>query len=409
VKSFHVQYDRRKFLKRSAFVSLSSLVPAFLARSVAAADAGPDDRTLVVIQLDGGNDGLNTVVPFADELYAKYRKELRINPAEVLKLDEAVGLHPQMKPAADLFQAGQLAIVQGVGYPNPNRSHFESMAIWHHARLAADDHDGIGWLGRTADAWSQPGATSTGSIYVGTEAPAVALRGRRAAALSLENENDLKLSPTVQPISALAKSANDQPAGELSAFVHRAVDQSYSAAKRFSETPTAQAGGNDGYPTTKLGQKLRLISKLVKLDGGTRLFYASQTGYDTHSTQAFTHAQLLREFAAALKAFLDDLAAARLDERVVVLAFSEFGRRVDENASAGTDHGAAGPVFLAGAPVRGGVLNPHPSLSDLDREDLKMHVDFREVYAALLERWLKVDSASILGGMFTPFDCVRAH
>jgi uncharacterized protein (DUF1501 family) len=403
MKNSKTQLQRREFLKRSALISLSPLVPAFLARSVAAADASPDDRTLVVIQLDGGNDGLNTVVPFADELYGKYRKELRIKSEEVLKLDVAVGLHPQMKPAADLFQAGKLAIVQGVGYPNPNRSHFESMAIWHHARLAADDHDGIGWLGRTADAWLKPGAASAGSIYVGNEAPAVAIRGRRAQALSLENETDLKLAPSIRPNNAPADSSSD-----LSAFVHRAVDQSYSAAKRFSETPAAQAGANDGYPASKLGQKLRLISKLLKLGGGTRIYYASQIGYDTHSAQAFTHAQLLREFAAALKAFLDDLAAARLDERVVLLAFSEFGRRVDENASAGTDHGAAGPVFLAGAPVRGGVLNRHPPLDDLDREDLKMQVDFREVYAALLSRWLEVDSTAILGGTFTPFDCLSA-
>jgi uncharacterized protein (DUF1501 family) len=396
------QHDRREFLKRSAIVSLSPFMPAFLSRSVSAEDSMPDSRVLVVIQLDGGNDGLNTVVPFADELYARYRKELRIRAGEVLKLDSAVGLHPQMKPAADLFQAGKLAVVQGVGYPNPNRSHFESMAIWHHARLSGDDHDGIGWLGRTADVWSQSGTPPASSVYVGSEAPAVALRGRRAAALSLDSEADLKLAPVVHSVKFPVQAADD-----LSTFVQRAVGQSYAAARRFSETATAKSGANDGYPATKLGQKLRLISKLVKMDGGTRIFYASQTGYDTHSAQAFTHAQLLRELAGALKAFFDDLAASRLDERVVVLAFSEFGRRVEENASAGTDHGAAGPVFLAGKPIRGGVLTDHPSLSKLDSGDLEMQVDFREIYGALITGWLEVDSATILGGTFAPFNCLR--
>jgi uncharacterized protein (DUF1501 family) len=396
--------NRRQFLRQSALVSLSPLVPAFLARSVVAADARADDRTLIVIQLDGGNDGLNTVVPFADELYARHRKELLIKPQDVLKLDANVGLHPQMKPAADLFESGRLGIVQGVGYPNPNRSHFESMAIWHHACIASDDHDGIGWLGRTADTWTKPGAQPSGSIYVGAEAPPVALRGRRAQVLSLENEADLRLASAVEPKTMVPEAADD-----LAAFVHRAVDQSYAAARQFSASPAAQAGSNDGYPASKLGQKLRLISKLMKLKGGTRLYYASQSGYDTHSAQAFTHAQLLREFAAALKAFLSDLQAAKLDDRVVVLAFSEFGRRVEENASAGTDHGAAGPVFLAGTPVRGGVLNRHPSLSGLDAGDLKMQVDFREVYAALLQNWLAVAPDAILRKPFVPFDCLRVR
>lgn len=400
---YFTDLNRRQFLKRSALVSLSPLVPAFLARSVAAADARPDDRTLVVIQLDGGNDGLNTVVPFADELYAKNRKELFLKPAEVLKLDAHVGLHPQMKPAADLFESGRLAVVQGVGYPNPNRSHFESMAIWHHARIASDDHDGIGWLGRTADSWTKPGGPASGSIYVGAEAPPVALRGRRANLLSLENEADLKLAAAVVPQPAAPSAAND-----LNAFVHRAVDQSYAAALQFSDSPNAQAGANDGYPGSKLGQKLRLISRLLKLGGGTRIYYASQSGYDTHSVQAYQHGQLLRELAGALKAFLDDLRAAKLDGRVVVLAFSEFGRRVDENASAGTDHGAAGPIFLAGSPVRGGVLNRHPSLADLDAGDLKMQVDFREIYATLVQNWLSVPPDPILREPFAPFDCLRA-
>lgn len=390
---------RREFLKQSALVSLAPLVPTFLGRSVARADVRPDERTLVVIQLDGGNDGLNTVIPWADEAYGKHRRELRIAEKDVLKLDDHVGLHPQMKPAMQLFEQQKLSVVQGVGYPNPNRSHFESMAIWHHARREERTHDGIGWLGRATDA-TRHGNGIPDSIYVGSEAIPVALRGRRANAVSLENEADLKLAGTIG--AGVTDGDSD-----VAAFVSRTVAESYAAAKRFSESSDAQAGGAEGYPQSKLGQKLKLVAKLLKLGGGTRIYYVSQSGYDTHAAQLFTHSQLLREFATALKAFVDDLAASGLGDRAVVLAFSEFGRRVAENGSAGTDHGVAGPVFLAGAPVAGGVIGTHPSLDDLDAGDLKMAVDFRRLYASLLDNWLGIPSADVLGEAYEPVKILR--
>jgi uncharacterized protein (DUF1501 family) len=393
---------RRQFLQQSALVSLTPLVPSFLARSAMAASGQPDERVLVVIQLDGGNDGLNTVIPFADPLYARYRRELRIRTDQVIKLDDAVGLHPQMKPAAELLEDGRLAIVHGVGYPNPNRSHFESMAIWHHARLDSRDHDSIGWLGRAADGIKQQSAKAGDSVYLGSEAVPVALRGRRASNISLQDESDLKLTA---PIS----STNSSPGGasDVAAFVQRSLADSFDAARRFEHSSAGAAASKDKYPQSKLGEKLRLVSKLLKLGGRTRIYYLSQSGYDTHAAQLFTHLQLLDEFADALKAFLDDLKSAKLDDRVVVLAFSEFGRRVEENGSAGTDHGAAGPVFLAGAPVRAGVIGEHPSLADLDQGDLKMTIDFRRVYAGLLQPWLRVDAASVLGQSFEPLACVK--
>jgi uncharacterized protein (DUF1501 family) len=386
---------RRQFLQQSALVSLAPLVPAFVARSASAANLSSDDRVLVVIQLDGGNDGLNTVIPFADENYARFRRELRVKTEDVLKLDTAIGFHPAMKAAADLLQDGRLAIIQGVGYPNPNRSHFESMAIWHHARLVTGDHDGNGWLGRTADLL-QPRKTSTAdSCYIGTEAIPVALRGRRANPVSLQNEADLKLT-------AAEEVAGPEPtdSSDIAAFVQRSVAQSFDAARQFRESTEVRATSGDGYPGTKLAEKLQLVAKLLRFGGGTRIYYVSQPGYDTHAAQGYQHAQLLREFAGGLKAFLNDLKAAQLEQRVIVLAFSEFGRRVEENGSAGTDHGAAGPVFLAGSGIRGGVIGKHPSLIDLDQGDLKMEIDFRQVYATLLERWLGVNSKQALGNDF---------
>lgn len=387
-------YSRRDFLKRSGLVSLSPLVPSFLARSLRADDLKTDDRILVVIQLDGGNDGLNTVIPFTDEAYSKNRRELRIPDKEILKLNDSLGLNPGMKPAAKLFEEGQLAIVQGVGYPNPNRSHFESMAIWQHAKTDESQHDSIGWLGRTCDCIRKEGSSVPDSIYLGSEAVPVAIRGRRANPAAFENESDLALVGTVPEVTGASAVEND-----ISAFVERTVDNSFRAAKQFAESKDA-AKQTATYPETKLARKLKLMSRLIKLGGGTRIFYASQSGYDTHSAQLYTHRQLLSEFAGAVGAFLTDLKESKLDDRVVVMAFSEFGRRVDENASAGTDHGAAGPVFVAGSSVKGGLIGNHPSLTDLDEGDLKMQCDFRRVYASLLDRWLGVESKTVLGGPF---------
>jgi uncharacterized protein (DUF1501 family) len=196
--------------------------------------------------------------------------------------------------------------------------------------------------------------------------------------------------------------AGSQPADspDIAAFVQRSLAQSYDAARRFRESTDAKNTAEANYPGTKLGEKLKLVAKMLKLGGGTRIFYVSQSGYDTHAAQLYPHADLLREFAGGLKAFLNDLKSAKLDECVVVLAFSEFGRRVQENGSAGTDHGAAGPVFLAGPKIRAGLVGKSPSLTDLDQGDLKMSIDFRQVYATLLNQWLAVDSRILLQEQF---------
>jgi uncharacterized protein (DUF1501 family) len=273
------------------------------------------------------------------------------------------------------------------------------MAIWHHARLASSEHDTIGWLGRTADVLKRPESSPADSVYIGAEAVPVALRGRRANSVSLETAADLKL------VADVAAKEVPHDATDLSAFVQRSLEASYEAARRFSQSA---AGPATGYPATQLAGKLHLIAQLLKLGGGTRIYYASQPGYDTHSTQAYQHTRLLREFSAALAAFLNDLKAAGLEERVIVMAFSEFGRRVQENGSAGTDHGAAAPLFLAGGGVRGGLVGRHPSLTDLDRGDLKMSIDFRQVYATLLTNWIGASAEKVLGQSFSQLDCLQS-
>jgi uncharacterized protein (DUF1501 family) len=386
--------SRRDFLKSSTLLALAPTVPVFLARTARAATPQRDGRVLVVIQLDGGNDGINTVVPFADEGYAKHRKALRLAKERLVKVNDQVGLHPALQEFGKLLEAGRLAVVQGVSYPNPSRSHFQSMAVWHSARRDPEEHNQIGWLGRGLD-----GAGSGASaLLVGSGPPPVAIRGRRSVASAIERVEDFILNAGADPRKALA---GEEPADDLSAFVRRSMLDAYASADRLAEV----AGGKDGearYPQSGLASRLRLVARLLKAGLGPRVFYTLQPGYDTHSAQLFAHSNLLFELSGAVKAFLDDLTAAKLADRVAVLLFSEFGRTVKENGSAGTDHGTAGPVFLAGAPVRGGLVGATPSLLDLDPKhgDLRRSLDFRQVYAAILEDWLGLPAQEALGGTY---------
>jgi len=387
-------------LRSSSLIALGSSVPGFLARSARAASPERDGRALVVIQLDGGNDGINTVVPFGDEGYGRNRKALKLAGERLIRVSDGVGLHPAMGDAGKLLESGRLAIVPGVGYPNPDRSHFRSMAVWQTARLDPEDHGGPGWLGRGLDA-AGSGEGKKASLYVGAGTPPVALRGRRASASSLERIEDLTLDSARPPGDDGAGSGDD-----LSAFVRRSSLDAYAAADRLAEL-ARDKDASARYPGTALAGRLRLVARLLKGGYGSRVFYTSQGGYDTHAAQSATHADLLADLSGALLAFLDDLTASGLADRVAVLCFSEFGRRVAENGSAGTDHGAAGPVLLAGPAVRPGLLGKYPSLSDLDGGDLKVAVDFRRVYATLLTGWLGLPAGPALGGDFEPLPLLK--
>jgi uncharacterized protein (DUF1501 family) len=389
--------SRRAFLKSSTLIAMAPTIPGFLLQTARAAKPERDGHILVVIQLDGGNDGINTVVPFADDGYAKHRKLLRLPTAQLIKVNNQVGLHPSMTAAGKLLESGRLAIVQGVGYPNPNRSHFESMAIWHSARFDPDERNGLGWLGRALDGPERRDASKPDSVFVGGAQLPAALRGRRCVASALTRPEDFILAPEVK----VKPSAEAQPKDDLAAFVRRASLDAYATADHMADIVRGKDDGT-GYPTTELAGELRLMARLIKADIGTRVYYARQSGYDTHSAQLGTHAGLLSELAGAMQAFLDDLKTAKLADRVLVLTFSEFGRTVKENGSAGTDHGTAGPVLLAGPRLKAGLVGGTPSLLELDARhgDLKMGVDFRRVYATVLEDWLGLPAKTALGGSF---------
>jgi uncharacterized protein (DUF1501 family) len=369
-----IMLTRRSFLRSSALVALSPTVPLFVSRSVHGAVPDKDARVLVVVELDGGNDALNTIVPYADDTYTKLRPKLKLDPHRIVKLTDTLGLHPALKPLDKLLQAGQLAAIPGVGYPNPNRSHFGSMAIWHTARFDAEERKGYGWLGRALD-------PSAGDLYsVGNEVP-TALRGRRSTAVSFGSLDEVALA---DPQTA-RQGIGPEPADDLLAYVWRQEMDAHSAANKLGKL-SADKGGS--YPQTVLADRLKTVARLLKADIGTRVFYTQQSGYDTHAQQDFRHAELLREFAGAVAAFFADLKETKLMERVTLLAFSEFGRTVRENGSAGTDHGTAGAVFVVGPTVKGSVIGSMPSLTDLDKGEPLMTTDFRSVYNALLGDWM---------------------
>jgi uncharacterized protein (DUF1501 family) len=378
---------RRTFLKTSPLLALAPTLPAFLARTARAAEAARDARVLVVVQLDGGNDALNTVVPHADPEYARLRPRLKLAGQDLVKITDGVGLHSSLKPLAGLLEKGQLAVAPGVGYPNPSRSHFRSMAVWQTAKFDPEEHKGHGWLGRALDA-----GAGTSALLGGGDTP-VALRGRRSVAVSLARPDDLVLTDAATARAALGGDTGD----DLLTFVRRQAADGCGAAEKMARL---SGDGGASYPSSGIAERLRLAARLLKSDLGARVFYTIQSGYDTHASQRFTHSNLLREFAEAVKAFFDDLHEAKLAERVVLLSFSEFGRTVKENGSGGTDHGTAGCVFVAGPGVKGGLAGTMPSLTDLEQGEPKMTTDFRRIYATLLERWLNCPSVPVLGAEF---------
>jgi uncharacterized protein (DUF1501 family) len=402
--------SRRSFLastlRGSTLLALAPTVPDFLARTARAAAPERDGRILVVVELNGGNDGINTVVPFADEGYAKHRRLLRLSARELIKINDHVGLHPAMTGAGKLLESGRLAILQGVGYPNPNRSHFESMAIWQTARFDNKDRDGTGWLGRGLDAGNTPADGLPAAVYTGGGELPVALQARRAIASGLTRPEEfvLHLNEAKQTLAA------ESPANDLAAFVRRSSLDAYNLADRMAEVLRAPETTNGAYPSSDLADHLRLIARLIKASIGTRIYYTRQSGYDTHAGQPGTHAGLLRELSDALRSFLDDLTTAKVAERVVVLTFSEFGRTVRENASGGTDHGTSGPVFLAGPGVKSGLVGATPRLLDLDPKhgDLKTLLDFRQVYATVLQDWLGLPTKTALAGEFERLPLFRS-
>jgi uncharacterized protein (DUF1501 family) len=407
-------FTRRQFLthtlKGSSLVALGTVVPRFVAQTARAAAPGKDN-ILVVLEMTGGNDGMNMVIPYADDLYQKYRPTLRQTKEVVIRLDDHVGLHRGMQGLRPLWEKGQLAVVQGVGYPNPNRSHFEAMDIWQSADPRG--HTRTGWLGRAAvETDNHVGGVPILRLGAGSQPLAVAgapgggavtISGQHSFRLELGQGKAGRQKARRRLLEDLSAPAGKGGESDLASFVQRRQVQTLTAVenlRQLLEGPNAVPRQGTG-----LGPKLQLIAGLIAKGFGTRIFYLSFDGFDTHAGQDAMHAKLLAEMADEIGAFFRTLKTTGHDKRVRLMTFSEFGRRVQENSSRGTDHGAASCLFVAGTSVKGGVVGKHPSLADLDDPtsaengsgDLKFHTDFRRIYATLLDGWLGCDSKAVLG------------
>lgn len=399
---------RREFLQTTlgsaALLSTGLSVPTFLTRAAAAAQGKGGDRVLVVVQLGGGNDGLNTVIPFADDSYLRNRPTLKIGAGQALKIDDYTGLHPRMTGFSRLLEEKRLAIVQGVGYPNPDRSHFRSMDIWQSARLDLPTPVD-GWLGRALDASTRSAGQDVPALHLGGNRLPVALVSEKTAVPSVESLANFRIRTETGalPIQTLRTLAQPAAAVEppLVEFLRRSTLAAYDSSGQV-QAALAEERSAVAYPSFGLANKLKHVSQLIDAGLSTRIYYVSLDGFDTHAEQAASHGNLLAEVSESITAFVDDLAGRGQLDRVVLMTFSEFGRRLKENASLGTDHGAGAPLFLAGGKVKSGLIGKHPSLADLDDGDLKHHTDFRQVYATLLDGWLGCSSEQVLGRKFEP-------
>lgn len=401
---------RRQFLSTaigsSAVVTFGSTAPGFLLR--AAERKAADERILVVVQMSGGNDGLNTVVPFADKNYRKMRPKLAIPKSDVLKIDKQLGFHPSLDGFADLLEAGHLSIVQGVGYENPNHSHFESMDIWHTCQRKNEQRQD-GWLGRFLQAHRNEKGRDVPAMHLGGEKQPFALTSLDVRTPSIRSLEEFQLKDGgnklfQEAVKELAK-ARRTDADDLLGFLQTSTSSALVASERVEAVGSSYKASKP-YPESELAKKLQTVARFIDSGMNTSIYYVTIDGFDTHAQQPAAHASLLGKVGNAVNSFVNDIAAHGHGERVLVTCFSEFGRRVAENASDGTDHGTAAPMFLAGHKVKPGVIGKHPSLTDLKNGDLKHHTDFRQVYATILENWLGCDSKQILKGTYKPVDAL---
>lgn len=402
---------RRDFLRllgSAGIVSIGALPPRFLvhAAETKAGAAARDKRVLVLIQLAGGNDGLNTLVPLNDPAYEKARPGIGIPKGQALKLNNQFGLHPNLTGLRELYDEGKLAIVDGVGYPNPDRSHFRSMDIWQSAQ-PQNENPRDGWLGRALE-WQfdrQPALAE--ALTLGTDKLPLAFVSTRVNVPTLRRLEDFQLvdgqsSTANRDLTRSAmKQLSAKPAsagGELD-FLRRATTTALTSAERLKSLASTYRTTVD-YPSTGLASRLKLIAQMLTADLPARMFLVSLDGFDTHSQQQPGHAALMAELSGAIRAFEQDLVEHKLSDRVVLATYSEFGRRVAENGSLGTDHGAASMLFALTPTGKAGFHGKHPSLTDLTDGDLKFTTDFRSVYATLLDNWLEIPSAGVLGAEF---------
>ena len=411
-----MKLSRRAMIKDGFLaVSAGMIMPSIFSRGIASARAqsidgsriaqASGDRTLIVIQMAGGNDGLSTVIPIGDPLYHQVRPTLAIPDAEVLPLDTRLGLHPNLAPLKQLWDGGHMAIIEGVGYPNQSLSHFQAMDIWQTLDLSGAGSEG--WLGKLVSGWVDQDGHPFKALDIGVQT-AQALSSISAPVPTLANVNTYRLYPDPADtdngnarLQALMKLYNSYPKTSPYAALLDTTALSAQDGSRQLHDADAQYRAAVTYPTGPFAAGLKILAEAIVEGLGLRVGYVTLGGFDTHANQQVTHDTLMKLLADGLSAFYTDLSNHGKADNVVIMTWSEFGRRVEENGSLGTDHGTAAPMFVLGNPVNRGIFGEPPSLSSLDNTgNLKYTTDFRSVYATVLDRWLGASSQDVLGGSF---------
>ena len=365
---------------------------------------------LVVLQMSGAYDALNTFIPYSDPLYMDYRPMLKVEPEQVLAVNDEVGFHPAMAPLKALYDQGKVAVLQGIGYPNPIRSHFRSMDIWHTAEPAKMVTDG--WLGRAIRDLDPHKENILTAVNFGRGLPR-ALAAPGVSVASVGNLETYGLFPDIQDESMrhMALQAFSQMyGGEGKDMIAQYITQMGKDALKGADilrVAPQQYTSSITYPNTPIAQNMKAIAQVLSADLGTRVYHTEHRSFDTHAAELTSHAKLWTEVSTAIGAFMDDLKEHGKDENVVILMFSEFGRRIRDNG-AGTDHGSGGVAFVVGAPVQGGTYGEYPSLRDEDQLEGDLHFtnDFRSTYSTLVDRWLGLDPVSITNGTYEQFDFI---
>ena len=356
------------------------------------------ERILVVLELSGGNDGLNTVVPYTDDAYYRARPTLAVQPGDVLRLDDRFGFHPNLLGWERLFKDGHMAVVHGCSYPNPNRSHFVSMKFWHTG--VPHGAESLGWLGRFADRY-HPEPEKAYIVNIAKEQTMAVKSAAHSPVVFSDPERFVRQGSEEQrgifKELERSKAAGTNPSLD---FV-RGISTTAGESSELIRNACAEYRSQVDYGYGEVGVDMKRISAMIAADAPTRIYYASFSGFDTHVSQAGAHSGLFNRIGDAVLGFMRDMERIERADDVAVLMFTEFGRRVKENASRGTDHGVASPMMIVGKGVRGGFYSDHPSLTDLDEGDLKMTTDFRSVYATLMKEWMAFDEAkSVLEGSY---------
>ncbi len=389
--------DRRKFIKNSTLASSLFFVPSFVKAFEQVAINKLGYKRLVIVQLSGGNDGLNTVVPYRNDLYYKARPTLGIAKDQVIKLNDALGLHPSLTPLKRLYDDGHLSIINNVGYPNPIRSHFRSTDIWHTA-TDSNRYSQSGWIGRYLDNYAK---SPHNAIEIG-DSLSLAMKGERMNAIATQNPKMSFFMSRDPYFKRIHDHKNDAHLSEHNlGYLYKTMIAAESSAKYIHETSKTYTSKNQ-YPDNKFAKQLKTTARFINARLDTKVFYASLGGFDTHVNQKAKQKQLLGVYANSIAAFVDDLKANNTFKDTLILTFSEFGRRVKQNANVGTDHGTANNVFVIGGQLKKqGIYNNIASLSDLDDNgDIKFEIDFRTIYATVLNKWLEVDDAAVLNKSF---------